>query len=63
MEILNPQVLVDLEAVRPVGIDLGCGGAPSRGTYGLVRLALPGIEVCADLNEPLDLFEWRFAWL
>lgn len=54
MQIVNPQVADDIRNGVPVCLDLGSGGKRSTGFYGVDQLALPGVDVVADLNEPLD---------
>lgn len=55
MELRNPAVAEDLERGRPLRLDLGSGGPPSRpGFYGVDLLPLEGVDVVADLDEPLD---------
>src|SRR4051812_23872522 len=53
MRIVNPAVLADLSAGVPLRLNLGCGRRPRPGFYGVGRVALPGVDVVADLNEPL----------
>ena len=55
MKILNAQLSRDLKEGKPVFLNLGCGPKPQPGTYGVDLLALEGVDVQADLNEPLDL--------
>src|SRR5690349_7078200 len=55
MKIVNPVVQAEIAAGRPVRINLGCGPRPRDGYYGLDWLELPGVDVVADLNQPLDL--------
>jgi hypothetical protein len=55
MRILNPDVVRDLERRTKLRLDLGCGARPRPGFYGVDRLPLNGIDILADLNEPLDL--------
>jgi SAM-dependent methyltransferase len=54
MPILNAQLRADLDAGRPVRLNLGSGGTLKQGFYGVDHLALPGVDVQADLNQPLD---------
>jgi SAM-dependent methyltransferase len=53
MTIVNPAVRNDLHAGLPLRLDLGCGPRPKAGFYGVDRVALPGVDIAADLNEPL----------
>src|SRR5947209_3062339 len=52
MKIVNLAVSKDLAAGVPLRLDLGCGPHPRPGHYGVDRVALPGVDVVADLNEP-----------
>jgi hypothetical protein len=52
MKILNPLVLRDLEAGRLLRLNLGCGRRSMPGFYGVDRVALPDVDILADLNEP-----------
>ena len=54
MPILNERFSADLAAARPVRLNLGSGGTHKPGFYGVDHLALPGVDVQADLNAPLD---------
>lgn len=54
MEIINPQLIEDLANARPLRINVGCGQTRLPGYYGVDLLALPGVDVQADLNQPLD---------
>jgi ubiquinone/menaquinone biosynthesis C-methylase UbiE len=51
----NPQIQRDLEAGKPLRIDIGSGPRPRPGFYALDQLELEGIDIVADLNEPLAL--------
>ncbi len=53
MKIVNPAVRKDLAAGVPLRLDLGCGPRPRAGFYGMDRVALPGVDIAADLNAPL----------
>jgi SAM-dependent methyltransferase len=53
VRILNPKVREDLAAGRPIRLNLGVGRRP-RDTYvGLDWIEMPGVDIVADLNEPL----------
>ncbi len=54
MRIVNPQVLADLAAGRPLRLDLGAGLSKKADHYGVDHLELPGVDIVADLNEPLS---------
>jgi hypothetical protein len=55
MKLVNPQVAHDLEQGKPLRIDLGSGTRPRSGFYGVDQLDLPGVDIVADLNRPLDV--------
>ncbi|HYN77663.1 MAG TPA: methyltransferase domain-containing protein, partial [Lamprocystis sp. (in: g-proteobacteria)] len=55
MQFINTQVAQDLAEGRPLKIDLGSGGAAANGFYAVDHLPLPGVDIVADLNAPLDL--------
>lgn len=54
--VVNDALLEDLRAGRPVEIDIGAGTDRRPGHYSLDRRELPGVDVVADLEEPLDAF-------
>lgn len=54
MKILNPVLQAELDAGRPVKLNLGGGLRPLQGHFLLDLVDLPGVDVQADLNEPLD---------
>ena len=54
MRLVNPQIACDLEQGKPLRIDIGSGPRPRSGFYALDQLELPGIDIVADLNQPLD---------
>jgi SAM-dependent methyltransferase len=54
MKILNPILQGELDAGRPVKLNLGGGLRPLQGHFLLDLVDLPGVDVQADLNEPLD---------
>lgn len=53
MQILNPEVLRDLQAGKKISLNLGCGRRQLPGYYGVDLVALPGVDILADLSEPL----------
>jgi ubiquinone/menaquinone biosynthesis C-methylase UbiE len=55
MQIINPQVDEDLRSGKKLRLNLGAGGPDSEGRYTVDQLRLPGIDIVADLNSPLDL--------
>ena len=54
MRIVNPKVTEDLAAGRPIRLNLGVGRRPRPGYYGLDWIDMPGVDLVADLNEPLS---------
>ena len=55
MKIVNPAIRDDLEAGRGLQLNLGCGARPRPGFYGVDHLEMPGVDLVADLNQPLSL--------
>jgi SAM-dependent methyltransferase len=55
VQLLNPQIAQDLAQGVALKLDLGSGGRPRPGAYAVDHIALPGVDIVADLNEPLDL--------
>ena len=53
MEILNVKVLEDIHLGRPLKLNLGAGQLQNN-FYSLDICKLEGIDIVADLNEPLD---------
>lgn len=53
MRFVNPRVREDLAAGRPIRLNLGVGRRPRDGYYGLDRIEMPGVDLVADLDEPL----------
>jgi hypothetical protein len=53
MRIVNPRIHDDLAASRALRLNLGSGGRPLDGYYNVDLLPLPGVDIVADLNEPL----------
>lgn len=56
MKIVNPKVRDDLAAGRPIRLNLGVGRRLREGYYGLDLIEMSGVDVVADLNEPLTEF-------
>lgn len=56
MKIINPSVREDIKSNRPLRLDLGCAGMAREGFYGLDVLEMQGVDIVADLNEPLEEF-------
>jgi SAM-dependent methyltransferase len=55
MQILNPRFNADLNAHAPIRLDLGSGGKRREGFFGVDHLPLDGVDILADLNQPLAL--------
>ena len=55
MKLLNPQIARDLAAGKGLSIDIGSGPRPRRGFYALDQVEFDGIDIVADLNQPLAL--------
>lgn len=55
MRLINPQIAKDIELGKPLRIDLGSGAHPRAGFYSLDLHEADGIDIVADLNQPLDL--------
>jgi len=53
VRIVNPKVQDDLTAGRPIRLNLGVGHRSRPGFYGVDWIEMPGVDVVADLNEPL----------
>jgi ubiquinone/menaquinone biosynthesis C-methylase UbiE len=55
MRFANPRVAEDLKQGKPLRLDIGSGAKPRAGFYGVDRLEAEGIDIVADLNQPLAL--------
>ena len=55
MEILNPAVQADLDAGKPLKLDLGGGPNKKTNFYGVDHLNLDGVDILADLNTSFNL--------
>jgi SAM-dependent methyltransferase len=55
MRLINPQIARDLEQRKPLRVDLGSGPRPRPGFYALDQVEFDGIDIVADLNQPLEL--------
>ena len=55
MRLVNPQIRKDLEQAKPLRIDIGSGVKPRAGFYGLDQIDAAGVDIVADLNQPLSL--------
>jgi SAM-dependent methyltransferase len=55
VRLVNPKILADIRERIPLRLDLGGGLHPRAGCYVLDLLEVDGIDIVADLNEPLDL--------
>ena len=54
MRIINPDILRDIEAGKGLRLNLGAGMRSKPGFYNVDLLPLPGVDIVADLNDPLD---------
>ena len=54
MNFVNPQAEHDLSCGIPLRLNLGSGGGRRSGFYGVDLLPLHGVDIVADLNEPLS---------
>ena len=54
MQVINPDVYRDIEAGKGLRLNLGAGKKPRPGFYSVDHLPLPGVDIVADLNAPLD---------
>jgi SAM-dependent methyltransferase len=54
MKILNPAIQEAMSESKPLSLDIGCGAFPRRGHFGLDCLDLPGVDIVADLEQPLS---------
>ncbi len=56
MRILNSKLQNDIDSEKSIKLDLGSGGKSSkRGFYSVDHIALDGVDIVANLNEPLYL--------
>jgi SAM-dependent methyltransferase len=56
VKIVNPKVSHDIENDTPLRLDLGGGSLRKAGFYTVDLVPLKGVDVIADLNEPLSEF-------
>jgi hypothetical protein len=54
MKIVNEALRNDLQAGRPVRLNLGSGKTSREGFYNVDLVALDTVDMVADLNRPLD---------
>ena len=54
MRIINPDIFRDIEAGKGLRLNLGSGMRSKPGFYNVDLLPLPGVDIVADLNDPLD---------
>jgi SAM-dependent methyltransferase len=54
LRIVNPRLQEDLASGRKIRLNIGMGQRPREGYYGLDHLELPGVDVVADLEQPLS---------
>ena len=55
MKIVNNKILEDLRNGTPLSINLGSGLTSKNGYYSLDIVNHVGIDIIADINEPLEL--------
>lgn len=55
MRIISELLREDIRLGRPLKLNLGSGPKPKPGFYSVDHLELEGIDLLADLNEPLNL--------
>ncbi|MBT7556620.1 methyltransferase type 11 [Candidatus Woesearchaeota archaeon] len=55
MEILNKDLRLLLEQGKKVKLHLGSGSSLKTGYYNLDIIRLQGVDIIADMNQPLDL--------
>jgi hypothetical protein len=55
MKIINKQFLTDLVNKNQINLNLGSGESNRPGFYSVDHLHLPGVDIIADLNSPLNL--------
>lgn len=55
MQVRNPAVLEAIAQRRPLRLNLGAGRRGSDDTFAVDLVDLPGVDIVADLNEPLSL--------
>ncbi len=54
MILINRQVGADIAAGKPLRFDFGSGPNPRKGCYSIDQFQLDGVDIIADLNEPLE---------
>lgn len=54
MRIINPSVRQAIERGERLRLNLGCGRRRRAGFVGVDQTRLPGVDIVADLNEPLS---------
>jgi SAM-dependent methyltransferase len=55
MRLVNPLIAKDLARGKPLRLDVGSGTSARPGFYGIDQLELDGVDIVADLNQPLAL--------
>lgn len=55
MRFINEQIARDLQNGVPLHLNLGSGPTPKAGFYSVDNADIDGIDIVADLNEPLQL--------
>lgn len=56
MKIISESLRQKVAQGLPFALELGAGSSPTKGYFHLDLVELPGIDVVADLNQPLDGF-------
>jgi SAM-dependent methyltransferase len=54
MKIVNQSVIKDINCGQALRLDFGCACTAKNGFYGLNIIQMDGVDIVADLNEPLD---------
>jgi len=55
VELVNPRVAADLEAGVALRLNLGSGPRSKAGFYSVDHMRIDGVDIVADLNQPLTL--------
>ncbi|MDD5241099.1 MAG: methyltransferase domain-containing protein [Sulfuricella sp.] len=54
MEIMNPAVIATIESGGELKINMGSGKTSKPGFFNLDLVALPNVDIVADINQPLS---------